>query len=357
VYADTRDVRPDESLDWSALTAYLRWHLADDQVPGLRLGADMRVLQFAGGHSNLTYLIRFGGGELVIRRPPLGPVPARAHDMAREYRWLAALHPVFPLAPRPMLLCEDLSIIGSVFYVMERRRGIVVRHEEPMPLAGHPDIRQRLSDAVVDALVGLHAIDTSREGLAELGKPAGFLERQVRGWRERWTQSRLEDVPELDEVADWLLDALPPQTPDSAVVHGDLKLDNLMLDPLDPAGITAVLDWEMAALGDPLVDLGILVAYWSPLSSEGEPDALTSVTTLPGYRSPQELIGRYGEASGRDVSRMPYYTAFAAFKIAVVVQQLYARYRRGLTGDRRFEHLGSRVRALGRRAHEIVGTL
>ena len=133
MYADTREVRPDESLDWSALTAYLRWHLADDQVPGLRLAADMRVLQFAGGHSNLTYLIRFGGGELVIRRPPLGPVPPKAHDMAREYRWLAALHPIFPLAPRPILLCEDLSIIGSVFYVMERRRGIVVRHDEPMP--------------------------------------------------------------------------------------------------------------------------------------------------------------------------------------------------------------------------------
>ncbi len=314
----------------------------------------MHVLQFAGGHSNLTYLIRFGGGELVIRRPPHGPVPPRAHDMAREYRWLAALHPIFPLAPRPLLLCEDLSVTGTVFCVMERRRGTVVRHEEPMPLAGHPETRQRLSDALVDTLVDLHDIDVSREPFAALGKPAGFLERQVRGWNERWTQSRLEPVRELDEVAEWLVQNLPPETTDHAVVHGDLKLDNVVLDPLDPACITAVLDWEMAALGDPLVDLGILLAYWSPMDSEVQPDALSTVTALTGYRGPDELVARYAERSGRDVSRMAYYECFAVFKVAVVVQQLYARYRRGQTDDARFATLGSRVGALGRRAHRLA---
>jgi aminoglycoside phosphotransferase (APT) family kinase protein len=354
VHADTREVRPGDGLDWPSLAAYLRWHLADDQVPGLRLSDDMHVLQFAGGHSNLTYLIRFGGGELVIRRPPHGPVPARAHDMGREYRWLAALHPSFPLAPRPLLLCEDLSVTGCVFYVMERRRGTVVRHDEPMALAGHPETRQRLSDAVVDTLVDLHDIDVSNEPIAVLGKPSGFVERQVRGWHERWIQSRLEPVPELDEVAGWLVRSVPPESTDHAVVHGDLKLDNVVLNPLDPARITAVLDWEMAALGDPLVDLGILLAYWSPSGSDAQPDALSTVTAQPGYRTPEELVSRYAERSGRDVSRMAYYEAFAVFKVAVVIQQLHTRYRRGQTDDPRFERLGTHVRALGQRAHRLV---
>ena len=192
MHGDTREVRRGEELDWPALAAYLRWHLSDRDIPGLRLSDDMVVSQFPGGHSNLTYLLRFGGAELVLRRPPLGPVPPRAHDMAREHRWLAALHPVFPLAPRPYLLCEDVSIIGCVFYVMERRRGIVVRSEEPMPLAGHPDLRRRLSESVVDALVDLHDLDVTSEPLASLGKPIGFVDRQVRGWTERWERSKLD---------------------------------------------------------------------------------------------------------------------------------------------------------------------
>jgi aminoglycoside phosphotransferase (APT) family kinase protein len=354
VHADTREVRPGEALDWSALAAYLRWHLTDDQVPGLRLGEDMQVKQFAGGHSNLTYLSRFGGGELVVRRPPLGPVPPRAHDMAREYRWLVAVHPVFPRAPRPLLLCDDASVLGCVFYVMERRRGIVVRHEEPLPLAGHPDMRRRLSESLVDALVELHAIDVSRDALASLGKPIGFLDRQLRGWTERWAQSRLDPVPELEIVADWLMRKRPIESSDVSVVHGDLKLDNVVLDPLDAARITAVLDWEMAALGDPLVDLGILLAYWVPMNADGAPDALTSVTARPGYLSRDALVERYAEASGRDVSNVAYYEVFALFKIAVVIQQIYARYRHGQTDDPRFAALDSRVRMLAGRAHAIV---
>lgn len=354
MHGDTREVRQGEALDWAALATYLRWHLADNDIPGLRLADEMTVSQFPGGHSNLTYLIRFGGAELVLRRPPLGPVPPRAHDMAREYRWLAALHPAFTLAPRPYLLCDDPSVLGSVFYVMERRRGIVVRSEEPLPLAGHPELRRHLSEAMVDTLVRLHRVDVSRNSLAELGKPIGFLDRQVRGWTERWERSRIDPLPAMDAVALWLSAHQPPDALDPTVVHGDFKLDNVLLDPLDPANILAVFDWEMAALGDPLVDLGIMLAYWAPMDTARAPDALTTVTGHPGYLSRDALIERYAAQSSRDVSGMAFYEAFAVFKIAVVIQQIYARYRRGQTDDQRFATLGDRVRALAHRAQRLT---
>ena len=188
----------------------MRWHLEPGQIKGLDLSREMDVSQFPGGHSNLTYLIRFGGAELVMRRPPLGPVPPKAHDMAREYRWLAALHPVFPLAPRPYVLCEDPSVIGSVFYVMERRRGIVVRHDEPMSLANHPETRRRVSEALIDTLADLHAVDIAAPPVAALGKPAGFVGRQVEGWTDRWHRSRIDDVPEMERLAAWLSTRIPP---------------------------------------------------------------------------------------------------------------------------------------------------
>jgi aminoglycoside phosphotransferase (APT) family kinase protein len=354
VHGDTREVRRGEELDWQALAAYLRWHLSDRDIPGLRLSDDMVVSQFPGGHSNLTYLLRFGGAELVLRRPPLGPVPPRAHDMAREYRGLAALHPVFPLAPRPYLLCEDVSIIGCVFYVMERRRGIVVRSEEPMPLAGHPDLRRRLSESVVDALVGLHDLDVTSEPVASLGKPIGFVDRQVRGWTERWERSKLEPLPAMDGVALWLAAHQPPDSLDPTVVHGDFKLDNVLLNPLEPSRIVAVFDWEMAALGDPLIDVGILLAYWTATGAAGEPDALTTVTNRSGYLTRDEIVERYAERSGRDLSDIAFYEAFAVFKIAVVIQQIYQRFRQGQTDDPRFATFGDRVRALARRAHDLT---
>ncbi len=267
---DTREVRPTEQLDWSALAAYLRWHLPAHKIAGLDLERDIEVSQFPGGHSNLTYLVRFGGAELVVRRPPLGPVPPKAHDMAREFKWLAAIHPVFPLAPRPYLLCEDHQVIGSVFYVMERRRGVVVRRDEPLGLANRTDARRRLSEALIDTLADLHAIDVTTGPLAGLGKPAGFVERQVRGWSR--TMGSVEDwtrYPKMDALAAWLLAHLPPDPAEPTIVHGDFKLDNVLLDSLDVGRLVAVFDWEMSALGDPLVDLGIMLAYWTPTAPEG----------------------------------------------------------------------------------------
>jgi aminoglycoside phosphotransferase (APT) family kinase protein len=314
----------------------------------------MRATQFPGGHSNLTYQVRFGALELVVRRPPFGPVAPTAHDMAREYRWLTAINPVFPLAPRVYALCEDPAVIGSIFYVMERRHGVVVRDQEPATVSAQPSLRHRVSVAVVDALADLHAIDIEASGLTHLGKPSGFVERQVRGWTERWNRSRTHDLPEMEAAARWLVEALPPNPARPSVVHGDFKLDNLMLDPEDPSRLVAVFDWEMAALGDPLVDLGILLAYWVATAPPEQHDALTTVTTLPGWLTPGELVERYGARSGRDLSGLEFYEVFALFKIAVVVQQIYYRFVHGQTSDPRFARLGDRVTYLARRAAAVL---
>src|SRR3954464_8744853 len=217
--SDARDVRPGEQLDWARLGAWLRARLPACGLPGLDVALGPVVAQFPGGHSNLTYLVRFGDVEIVVRRPPFGPVPPTAHDMAREFRWLSAMHGVFPLAPRPYLLCEDLDVIGSVFYAMERRRGLVVRAEEPPQLA-NPDGRRRLSAAMIDTLADLHAIDVTVPPLSTLGKPAGFVERQVRGWSERWHRSKTTALPEMEALAEWLREPLPADPARSSIEIG-----------------------------------------------------------------------------------------------------------------------------------------
>jgi len=306
----------------------------------------MELRQFAGGHSNLTYLVRCGDTELVLRRAPLGPVAPTAHDMAREYRWLSALHPVFPKAPRPLLLCEDAGVLGAVFYVMERRKGRVVRHEDVAAWDARPEDCQRVSHALVDTLAELHRLDLQAHGLQGLGKPAGFVMRQVRGWSERWQRSKLDALPEMDRLAEWLASHLPADPAAPAIVHGDFKLDNVMLDPVDAGTLVAVLDWEMCALGDPLVDLGILLAYWPPSA----PGHLAPAGDGSGWPSRDEIVARYAEKSGRDVARVRYYETFALFKVAVVIQQIYYRYARGQTDDARFKDFGPRVGALAREA-------
>jgi aminoglycoside phosphotransferase (APT) family kinase protein len=354
--ADARDIRPGEQLDWPALVAWLRDRLPACDVPGLDVALEPEIAQFPGGHSNLTYLIRFGGADIVVRRPPLGPVPPTAHDMAREFRWLSAMHRVFPLAPRPYLLCDDLGVIGSVFYAMERRRGLVVRTEEPVLLA-NTAARRRVSEALIDTLADLHAVDVQAQGLSGLGKPAGFVERQVRGWSERWQRSQTMPLPEMDALAAWLRDHLPGDPAVPSVVHGDFKLDNVMLDPEDVGRIVAVFDWEMSALGDPLVDVGILLAYWGPTAPPEQRDALTTVTDRDGYLTKTQMVERYATRSGRDVSRIRYYEIFAVFKIAVVIQQIYYRYVQGQTTDSRFATFDARVSYLARHAAGLAGNV
>ena len=350
---DANAVRPGEQLDWPRLVAWLRQRLPACDVPGLNADTEPAVAQFPGGHSNLTYLLRFGDADVVVRRPPFGPVPPTAHDMAREFRWLTAMHRVFPLAPRPYLLCEDPDVIGSVFYAMERRRGMVVRAEEP-PVLANPPARRRVSEAMIDTLADLHAIDVSAQGLSALGKPAGFVERQVRGWSDRWHRCRTTPLPDMDALAAWLREHLPADPARASVVHGDFKLDNVMIDPDDVGRIVAVLDWEMSALGDPLVDVGIVLAYWSPTAPPEQRDALTTITHRPGYFSPQEVVERYAVRSGRDVSAIRYYEIFAVFKIAVVIQQIYYRYVQGQTTDHRFATFDARVAYLARHAATLA---
>ena len=346
--SDTKPVRESEQLDWGALTRYARAKLAAVLGDRFDAAAPMTVEQFPGGHSNLTYLLRFGDQEFVMRRPPLGPVPLRAHDMAREYRILEAVHPVFSLAPQPFVLCEDASVIGSIFYLMERRHGLVVRSDEPPGLADRPAARRRLSRALLDALADLHAVDINVHGLVALGKPAGFVERQVRGWSERWSGSQTSALPEMDMLAAWLAERLPPDPPRPTLVHGDFKLDNVMLDASDVGRLVGVFDWEMSAVGDPLIDLGILLAYWVHVSTASQRDAVVSVTHHPGWFTRAEILEHYGGRTELDLTNVTFYEVFAVFKLAVVLQQIFYRYHRGQTDDARFADLDKRVAWLAR---------
>jgi aminoglycoside phosphotransferase (APT) family kinase protein len=344
--SDTRPVRASERLDWDALSGYVREKLSASLGAQFDASAPMTVEQFPGGHSNLTYLLRFGNQEFVMRRPPFGPVPPRAHDMAREYRIIEAVHPVYGLAPRPFMLCEDASVIGSIFYVMERRRGLVVRSEEPPELAERPAERRRASVALVDALAQLHGVDIQAHGLSALGKPAGFVERQVRGWSERWHGSQTSELPVMDALAAWLIERLPPDPQRPTMVHGDFKLDNVMLDALDVGRLVGVFDWEMAAVGDPLIDLGILLAYWVHVSTAAQRDSVASVTHGEGWFTREEVLARYNDRTGLELKNITFYEVFAVFKLAVVLQQIFYRYHRGQTDDPRFARLDERVKWL-----------
>lgn len=333
---ESAPVREGEQIDAQALAAWLR-----GKLEGVESGLTVR--QFPGGHSNLTYLLETGGREYVLRRPPLGPVAPKAHDMAREYNVLAAVHPSFPQAPRVFLLCDDPAVIGAIFFIMERRHGLVLRREIPRQYAADAGFGARVSEAFVDCLVALHAVDVNQ---VMLGKPAGFLERQVSGWAGRWQRAQTETLPQMDQLIRWLTHRLP-ESPAPTLVHNDYKLDNLMLDAANPARVEAVLDWEMATVGDPLVDLGCVMCYWP---EAGDPpvrrEALSSITTLPGWFTRAGVVERYARLSGRDVSSLGYYEVFGIFKIAVVLQQIYFRYHRGQTRDERFRNFDERVRGL-----------
>jgi aminoglycoside phosphotransferase (APT) family kinase protein len=352
---DTAPVRAGEELDWSSLETYLREHLPSKLDSDLDLDARIEALQFPGGHSNLTYCVRMGAHEFVMRRPPFGPVAPTAHDMPREYRLLAAINPHFRLAPKPYLLCEDTSVIGAPFYLMERRRGVVVRQTIPPEIGEDLELRRRISESLVDTLADLHAIDIQSTGLVKLGKPAGFVRRQVEGWAGRWERSKTTELKEMTETAAWLIERLPPDSSAPALVHNDYKLDNVMLDPGDPARIVAVLDWEMCAVGDPLLDLGLLLCYW-PQADDPEifAGSLRSVTMAPGWMKRDEIVERYAARSGRDLSDIGYYYTFATFKLAVVIQQIYYRYHVGQTQDARFAEFDKRVEALAKWAHAMA---
>jgi aminoglycoside phosphotransferase (APT) family kinase protein len=344
---DVAPIRAGEQIDVRALGEFLR-----GKVEGVEQG--VRVEQFPGGHSNLTYLIRAGDREYVLRRPPLGPVAPKAHDMAREFRVLEAVHPVFPPAPRVYLLCEDPAVIGATFYLMERRYGVVLRRDMPAEFAGDAGFPRKVSEGFVDCLAQLHSIDVSRPPLTALGRPDGFLERQVRGWTERWQRAKTQEIPGMDVLVTWLAGRLPASSRPT-LVHNDFKLDNIMLDPRNPGRVEAVLDWEMATVGDPLVDLGCTLCYWT---QAGDPEmrggSLSGITAMPGWYTRAELVRRYAEKAARDVSGLGYYEVFGLFKLGVILQQIYFRYHRGQTRDQRFSDFHLRVRGLMSAAIELA---
>ena len=316
-----------------------------DDVPGVR--------QFGGGKANLTYLLTFPKGpELVLRRPPLGPVPTSSHDMGREFRILSRLWQALDKAPRALALCEDLAVIGTPFFLMERRDGVVVRGEIPERFGGgsDPEANQALAAAVIDTLAELHTVDPDTCGLGDLGHTDGFLKRQVQGWTQRCERAKQEDNDLADEIGLWLLAELP-RSNEVTLLHNDWRLDNMAVAPNDPTRCTAGYDWDMATRGDPLADLGTLMGSWF---DPGEaPESLGMMpTTSSGWLDRDSAVRRYGEHTGRDLRGIDWYLVFGAWKLAVVLQQIYIRWLRGQTRDTRFEFLDEGARHLFRLAAE-----
>jgi aminoglycoside phosphotransferase (APT) family kinase protein len=344
-FADRAEpVRAGAELDVAALGRWLVEHGVD---------APREVLQFRRGYSNVTYLLRAGDRELILRRPPAGVKIASAHDMGREYRILSKLHPVWAKVPAPVAFCDDERVIGAPFYVMERVHGVILRAAPPPGLELGPD-RMRLSSArLIDTLVEIHGVDLAATDLAALGRPAGYVERQVRGWTERYRKAQTDEIPEFDVLARWLAENAPPES-GATLIHNDFKYDNVVLAP-DLSDVVAVLDWEMATVGDPLMDLGCALGYWVEANDPPLMQAMRfGPTHLPGSLTRMELVSRYEQKSGRAVTRLPFYYAYALMKLAVVAQQLYRRHAEGLSDDPRYALLIEGVRSLSHTAGRVI---
>ncbi len=348
-HPETAPVRPGEDLAWERLAGYLRQHLGG-------LEGEMEVLQFPNGAANLTYLVSFGDSRLVVRRPPFGIIAPGAHDMRREYRVLSKLWRVYPPAPRALLFCDDHDVIGADFLVAEYRPGQVIWSTIPTSMAHHQDVGRRVGFALVDNLSDLHLIDPAACDLSDLGRPEGFAARQVAGWRQRW--DLVAAGSPCDDLMHRVGESLAATVPDNRVVsilHNDYKLDNCQFDPADPDHVHSVFDWDMATLGDPLVDLGTTLNYW-PDPSDRPDDRAHSAAGQEGLGLPprREIVERYRQRTGFDLSSLGWYEAFAAFKTAVVVQQLYMRWVRGESTDPRMADRGAGVGPLAERAERML---
>lgn len=332
--AETAKVRSGENLDAAALASFL----SVDKVV---------VEQFPAGSSNLTYLVKTGPVEMVLRRPPFGNTVKTAHDMRREFDVLSKLAAVYSPAPKPILFCDDESVIGSEFYLMERRHGVIIRGRAPDALMTSPQLRQAVAASFIQNLAHLHSLDYEAAGLGDLGHPEGYCRRQVEGWTKRYIAAKTDEWPELERAMTWLGQNIPKES-GASIVHNDYKFDNLMLDPDDLTKITAVLDWEMVTIGDPLMDLGTTLGYWMSADAGGEMLRMPfNPRVLMENISRQDLVEIYAETSGRDTSNILFHYIFGTFKIAVIAQQIYARYVRGFTKDERFASFDRFVSALG----------
>jgi aminoglycoside phosphotransferase (APT) family kinase protein len=346
---DTAPIRPDERFDEPRVAAYLR-----QAVPGLVGDHELAFDQFPGGAANLTYRATAGPTELVLRRAPLGEVAEGGHDMAREFRVLSRLWRAFPKAPRAYHFCEDSTIMGKPFFVMERRHGHVIRDQWPPGWdEGDTAIRRRLAIDLVVSLAELHLVEPSQVDLDDLGRPDGFVARQVEGWGRRWEAAKTREVAAMEDVAGMLRDRMP--APRAAVIlHNDYKLDNTMTSA--DGDLVAIFDWDMATRGDPLVDLGTLLAYWVDPEGPTYPVFGERAVTLAPYLTKDEIVARYAAATGFDVSEFRYYEGLALYRIAVIIEQIYARYAAGQTADERFARFEPLPPLLAEAARDVIAS-
>ncbi|TWE07072.1 aminoglycoside phosphotransferase (APT) family kinase protein [Pseudomonas sp. AG1028] len=323
-------IRQGEELDARAIDAYLKAHLSD-------LQGEPQISQFPGGASNLTYLLRYADRELVLRRPPFGRKAKSAHDMGREFRILNQLRDAFPYCPQAFVHCTAESVIGAEFYVMQRLDGIILRADLPAELQLTADQTTSLCKSFIDRLVELHQVDYQRCGLADLGKPDGYVARQISGWSERYDNARTPDAPGWQAVRSWLQEKMPADHPRPAIVHNDYRFDNVILDANDPLRIIGVLDWELTTLGDPLMDLGNTLAYWIEADDPAPVQLMRrQPSNAPGMLTRQGFVDYYAERAGIEIKCFDFYYIYGLFRLAGIVQQIYYRYYHGQTADKRF---------------------
>ncbi|MFJ7639279.1 phosphotransferase family protein [Peribacillus sp. NPDC097225] len=338
---DTIPVRSGEELGVKRLEAFLQEKIVD--LPN----DPLEVQQFSTGYSNLTYQLKVGEWEAVLRRPPLGPVAPKAHDMKREYHILSSIHPYFQAAPEPILFSDDVSVVGSPFFLMERKHGIVIDSKFPKDIVPTVEKCRQLSTIMVDQLADLHSIPYEKTGLAQISKPDGFMERQVHGWISRYERAKTDEIKEVGPLVAYLQKNMPRYS-QTSIIHYDFKINNAMFNQ-NLSEMVGLFDWEMSTVGDPLADLGVALSYWT---ESGDPEMVksglgqASLTTLDGFLSRNEFIEAYAVRSGRDVSTIDYYLTFGYFKLAVILQQIYYRYELGQTKDIRFSSLGKMVKSL-----------
>ena len=337
--------RESDALDAERLKEYLQEHLPD-------FNGDLEIEQFPGGYSNLTYLLKWNNGSCVLRKPPHGTNIKSAHDMNREFKVLSALRPVYAAVPSPLLYCDDSSIIGSPFYLMERVSGIILRNKIPAGVELTPSVMHSISTAAIDNLAVLHTIDLDVSGLRNMGKPEGYVQRQVEGWIKRYENAATDDIADMNNTAEWMKATIPADGL-PAFIHNDYKYDNLVLNPHDLSNILAVLDWEMATVGDPLMDLGTSLAYWGEAKDSAALKPF-NLTWLEGNLTREQVVQRYAAVRKIAVPDLFFYYVFGSYKIGVIVQQIYSRYKKGLTTDERFADLIHVLKACAFNAQQAI---